>query len=93
MASLTLGWTEIAALAGAVQGVFLTGILLAQRSNRTASRLLAALMLAFTVYLAWSVYYAAGLLPRYPHLFGVSYPTPFLFGPLVYLYAVMICAI
>jgi AraC-like DNA-binding protein len=87
MARLTLDWFQLAAAVGSIQGLLLTGVLLSQRNNRTANRLLAALMIAFTVFLASTVYYTAGLVPAYPHFFGVSYPTPWLFGPLVYLYA------
>jgi len=86
MARLILDWVQLAAAAGAVQGVFLSVALLAQRGNKTANQLLAALMVAFTIYLASSVYYATGLFQLYPHFFGVSYQTPWLFGPLVYLY-------
>lgn len=86
MASLTLDWVQLAAAAGAVQGVFLSVALLAHRGNQTANRLLAALMSAFTIYLASSVYYASGVFYRYPHFFGVSYQMPWVFGPLVYLY-------
>ena len=87
MATLTLDWVQLAAIVGALQGFFLTGVLLAQRSNRTANRLLAALTLAFTVYLAWGPYYTTGAIRVFPHLFGISYLTPWVFGPLVYLYA------
>lgn len=88
MANLTLDWLQLAALVGALQGLFLTGVLVAQRSNRTANRLLAVLMAAFTVYLASTVYYGAGIVRVFPHFFGVGYQTPWVFGPLVYLYAV-----
>jgi AraC-like DNA-binding protein len=87
MASLTLDWLQLASLVGALQGLFLAGTLFAQRDNRTANRLLAILMLTFTVFLASTVYYATGLFERWPHFFGISYHTPFVFGPLVYLYA------
>lgn len=88
MARLTLDWMQVAQVVGAVQGLLLTGVLLAQRRNRTANRLLAALMASFTIYLASTVYYSAGLVRSFPHFFGISYQTPWLFGPLVYLYAV-----
>jgi AraC-like DNA-binding protein len=88
MASLTLDWIQIASVVGALQGFLLTGVLLAQRNNRTANRLLAALMAAFTIFLASSVYYGAGLVREFPHFFAVSYQMPWVFGPLVYLYAV-----
>lgn len=85
---VTIDWTDLAALVGALQGFLLAGVLVAHRSNRAANRLLAALMVAFSIYLIWDVYYSAGLTRAYPHLFGISYPLPWIFGPLVYLYAV-----
>lgn len=84
---MTLDGVQFAAAAGAVQGLFLAGALLAQRSNRTANRLLAALVVAFTIFLASGVYYGTGLFRLYPYFFGVSYQMPWVFGPLVYLYA------
>ena len=88
MASVTLDWLHIVVLLGVIQGVFLAGVLATKRTNRTANRLLAAAMLAFSIYLASSVYHAAGFVPVAPHFFGAGWPMPFLFGPLVYLYAV-----
>ncbi len=88
MSHLTLDWLHVIALLGALQGLLLSVVLVAKRRNRTANRLLAAAVLAFTVYLLSAVYYAAGLTRVYPDFFGVSYPLPFLFGPLVYLYAI-----
>jgi AraC-like DNA-binding protein len=88
MASITLPWIQVVALVGALQGLLLTGVLVAHRRNRTANRLLAALMLSFSIYLVSSVYFYAGLMRVYPHFFGVGYQMPLLFGPLVYLYAV-----
>jgi len=87
MAGLTLDWFQLGAVVGALHGVLLTGVLLAQRNNRTANRILAALMAAFALYLASSVYYSTPLFRAFPYFFGVSYPMPWIFGPLVYLYA------
>jgi AraC-like DNA-binding protein len=86
--TLTLDWLHLVILLGAIQGVFLTIALATKRRNRTANRLLAAAMAAFSLGMASSVYHAAGLEQRYPHFFGLSYPLPFLYGPLIYLYAV-----
>ena len=88
MASLTLDWLHIVPLLGAIHGVFLAGVLATKRQNRTANRLLAVAMLAFSVYLATAVYHAAGFERVFPHFFGAAYPLPFLYGPLIYLYAV-----
>jgi AraC-like DNA-binding protein len=85
---LTLDWLHLAVLLGAVQGVFLAASLATKRRNRTANRVLAVAMLVFSVSLATTVYHAGGYVSRFPDFFGVGYPLPFLFGPLVYLYAV-----
>jgi AraC-like DNA-binding protein len=85
---LTIDWLHLVLLFGAVQGFLLAGVLAAHRSNRTANRLLAALIATFTIYLLGEVYYSAGLMRTYPHLFGISYPLPWVFGPLTYLYAI-----
>lgn len=87
MASLTLDWLQLASLVGALQGLFLTGVLFAQKKNRTANVLLAVLMATFTIYLASTVYFSTGFVRVFPHFFGVGYQTPWVFGPLVYLYA------
>ena len=87
MASLTLDWIELAAIIGALQGLVLTSVLARQRTNRTANRLLAALMATMTIYLAAGPYYKSGLIHSYPHFFAVNWQTPWVFGPLVYLYA------
>ena len=87
MAGVTLGWLQLVALLGAVQGAFLAVVLAARRTNRAANRLLAVAMLAFSVHLATVVYHAVGIERVGAHFFGLAYPLPFLYGPLVYLYA------
>lgn len=87
MSALTLDPVHLVVLLGTVQGFFLAGALLSRQSNRTANRLLAAAMLAFSISLASTIYHAVGLEARFPHFFGVAYPMPFLYGPLIYLYA------
>jgi AraC-like DNA-binding protein len=88
MANVTLDWLRIIALLGTIQGVFLAGVLATKRTNRTANRLLAVLMVSFSIFLATSVYHVAGLEQRFPHFFGFGHPQVFLFGPLIYLYAI-----
>ena len=86
--SLTIDWLHFITLLGAIQGVILAGALASKRTNRTANRLLAVLMISFSIYLASSVYHAGGYEERFPHFIGLGYQMVFLFGPLVYLYAV-----
>ena len=88
MTHVTLDWLHVILLLGALQGLFLGGALLTKRSNRTAIRLLAAAMLAFSIGLLTNAYHAARFERVFPHFFGVGYPLPFLYGPLIYLYAV-----
>src|SRR5512140_2160911 len=87
MPSLTLDWIQLAAIVGALQGIVLTAVLTGQRTNRTANRLLATLMATMTIYLAAGPYSTAGLIRVHPHFFGANYPTTWVFGPLIYLYA------
>jgi AraC-like DNA-binding protein/riboflavin transporter FmnP len=84
---LSFDWIQLAAAVGAVQGFVLAAVLVAHHGKRTANRLLATLMAAFAIYLAATVYYAAGLVRAYPQFYGITYPLPWAFGPLVYLYA------
>ena len=86
--AITLDWLHIIALLGALQGLFLAGVLAVRERNRTANRILAVLMFAFSISLATSVYHAARLEQVFPHFFGAAYPMPLIYGPLVYLYSV-----
>ncbi|MBK7594088.1 MAG: AraC family transcriptional regulator [Gemmatimonadetes bacterium] len=88
MSAGTLNWWQIVALIGAAQGVIVAMALATKRPRRTPNLLLAGAVLAFACHLATIIYYSANLVPRLPHLFGVTQPVPFLFGPLFYLYAV-----
>lgn len=87
MPSLTLDWLHLLVLLGACQGVLLTISLALHRHNRVANRLLAAAMLAFSIHLASTAFTPEALLARLPHAFGIAWPLPYLYGPLVYLYA------
>lgn len=87
MQPLTLDWLQIVALLGAVQGFFLAGVLATQRRNRTANRILALAIFAFSIHLTSVVYHAVSFERVFPHFFGAAYPLPFLYGPLVLLYA------
>src|SRR5688572_949583 len=85
---MTLDWLHIAALLGAIQGFFLAAVLATQRRNRTANRLLAVAMFGFSIYMLSAVYHSARWVHLVPHFFGWGYPMPFVFGQLIYLYAV-----
>jgi AraC-like DNA-binding protein len=82
-----LTWLTAIQLLGAVQGVFLVAILVGSKSNRTANRVLAVAMFAFSVDLITAWYLAIGLDTAYPHFLGVDFLFPFLYGPVFYTYA------
>lgn len=84
---LPVGWLPVVQLLGAAQGLFLAAVLASSRANRTANRLLAAVMAGFSLDLAMAWVYATGFDRGAPHLVGVDFLTPFLYGPLMYCYA------
>jgi AraC-like DNA-binding protein len=87
MPALALDWLTTLVLLGAVQGFVLAVALATHRRNRTANRLLAVAVFAFSLQMLSVVYHAVGFERVFPHFFGVAYPLPLLFGPLVLLYA------
>jgi len=74
-------------LLGAVQGAFLAAVLAGRRENATPNRLLALVMLTFSLDLAMAAYHATGLYAAVPALIGLDFPLAYLYGPLLYLYA------
>lgn len=86
MAEPSLDWLSAVHLAGAAQGLLLAVVLAIAERNRVANRLLSLVMLAFSVHLLSNLYLASGYYRSVPHLFGVSYPLPFLFAPALFLY-------
>lgn len=77
---------EAVFLVGAVQGVFLAAVLVGRHRNALPNRLLAALMLVFSLDLAMAVYHTSAISLRHPALIGMDLPVAFLYGPLLYLY-------
>jgi AraC-like DNA-binding protein len=74
-------------LLASVQGLLLTVILFTRKENHSANIILACSTLTLSISLVYAVYYIKGWYYTYPHLMGLAYPFPFLFGPLFYLYA------
>lgn len=86
MAWLSGDWIDTLYILGAVQGLFLTAVLASKGRRSVSNRLLAGVMLVFSVDLFSAVYHSTGLFERYPHFIGVDFPLALLYGPLVYLY-------
>ena len=76
------------ALFGVVQGVFLSFVLFFyKRGNHLANRLLAILVLVFSLRLAEFVGYWTNFFLEFPHYAFTTVSFQFLFGPLLYFYA------
>ena len=72
---------------GAVQGIFLVLLLIGKKGNRTANRILALLILFYSLYITNLVLVDMDVYIRIPRLTWLFAGLPFLFGPLHYLYA------
>lgn len=72
---------------GAVHGLMLTFLLFSKKVNQLSNRILAALMLVFTVDLAMAALLSVGLHQNYPHVIGLDFSITLLYGPLLYLYS------
>lgn len=77
-------------LLAALQGVLLSVFLFTKKQNHAANLVLAAATLALSIELATVVYYSNRWYKLYPHFMGFSYPFPFLYGPLFFLYAQLV---
>ena len=79
-------WSIIFLIA-AVQGFFIAFVLFRwRRGDQQANRMLALVMLLFSLTMCEYVVFWVGWWSRYPHISDVSSQFPFLFGPLVWLY-------
>lgn len=79
---------DVVALIGVAHGFLLAFVLATQeRGDRTANRLLAALVALFSYQLLQIALYWTRTLELVPHLWGTAWLLPYLYGPLLYLYA------
>ncbi|MGD0339616.1 MAG: helix-turn-helix domain-containing protein [Bacteroidota bacterium] len=77
-------------LLAALQGVLLSAFLFTKKQNHAANLVLAVATLALSIELATVVYYSKGWYKLFPHAMGFSYPFPYLYGPLFFLYIKLI---
>ena len=74
-------------LFGAVQGFFLALVLLGiKKGIRTANRILAGILVVFSIDLVEGFLSATYAFTKAPYLIGVNWPLAFLYGPLIYFY-------
>lgn len=77
-----------AILLGVLQGAGLALVLWARGANQLANRILAVLVAGITLMLLLGDLERRWAFDGHPHLLALSAPLPFLFGPLLYLYAI-----
>ena len=75
---------EVIYLVGAAQGMFLAALLASRDRNTLPNRLLAGLMLAFSIDLAMAVYHASAARFQQPALVGLDLPLAYLYRPLLH---------
>ncbi len=75
---------------GGIQGVLLAILLYTKKINHTANLVLAAAIFALSIDVFHSVYIIFDYYLDFPHLVGITYAFPFLYGPVFYLYAKLI---
>lgn len=71
---------------GAVHGLMLTFLLVSKKVNQLSNRILASLMLVFTIDLGMAAFLSIGLHYDFPHAIGLDFSVTLLYGPLLYLY-------
>jgi len=77
----------IITLLGIAQGFFIGVLLFTRKSgNKRANKILGILFFVFSVSLGYYLFYSTNLFLKYPHLLRTTFPSTFLFGPLMYLY-------
>ena len=77
-------------LLASVQGFLLAILLFARKQNHAANTVLCVLVGALSVDLLQVTYYVNSLYYEYPHLMGITFVFPFLYGPLFYLYVLQL---
>ena len=75
-------------LLGIVQGLFLGTLLITRKSgNKRANRILGFVFFNVSISMLYYLFYSTNLFLKYPHFQKTTFPTTFLYGPLIYFYA------
>ena len=84
---MAFGWFDLILLIGVVQGFFLALLLLRKAGNLKANRILAILVIAYSLFIVDALFVRSSFFEKYPHLAVILGELPLLFGPLHYFYA------
>ena len=75
-------------LLGIVQGLFLGTLLISRKTgNKRANRILGLVFYNVSISMLYYFFYSTNLFLKYPHLQKTTFPTIFLYGPLIYFYS------
>ena len=77
-------------LLASVQGFLLAILLFVRKQNHAANTVLSVLVGVLSLDLLQAIYYTNHLYNEYPHLMGITYVFPFIYGPLFYLYSLLL---
>jgi len=84
---MSFGWFDLILLIGVTQGFFLSLLLLRKAGNLKANRILAFLIIAYSLFILNALFVRSSLFGKYPHVTVLLGELPLLFGPLHYFYA------
>ena len=84
---MSFGWFDLILLIGMAQGFFLALLLLGRSGNLKANRILAILVIAYSLFILNALFIRSSLFEKYPHVIVILGELPLLFGPLHYFYA------
>ena len=77
-------------LLGAVQGFLLALFIFKKRENHSANVILGLLIIAMSLDLLEGFYFAGKYFYEIPHLLGITFAFPYLYGPLILIYVIII---
>lgn len=83
-----MNFVSIITLLGIVQGLFLGTLLVTRKSgNKKANKIFGIMFFNISINMLYYFFHTTNLFLEYPHFQKTTFPTTFLYGPLIYFYA------